>query len=414
LLLLLLGAVFAALSAPIAELACWLMFGNDAHATVFFYANLGIVFTVLFNIELSCLVARKASAVYLWASLAKTLLMLSLNIVLVVYLDAGVLGVVFGTMISALLVAGALLLELLRGRELRGSFGSMRELVVFAAPLVPSVLIDTVVVALDKVLLNRLSTPAMVGGYATGQRLSSLLQLFVVQPFMQIWAVRQLEVLDDPGDAGQTSLTRIFELFIVLLGAAALAVALFAPELIALIAAPEYAHAAGVVPLLALAEIVLLFRSYFEIGVFHARATRLLPWVSLATLVLAVPLYAGSITAFGMRGAAFAFLATALVRVVLVALVARRVSPFGRDLAWSNVVLAIVGAGVVYTVANLLAGVPGSLQACALKLAAVSVYLGVMLASSVIGDDGRAALGAALARLRRPRGGVAGGREGGG
>ncbi|MEQ8662881.1 MAG: oligosaccharide flippase family protein, partial [Gammaproteobacteria bacterium] len=371
LLLLALGAVFAALAAPLAELASRVMFGHDAHATVFFYANLGIVFTVLFNFELSCLVARKASAVYLWASLAKTLLMLTLNIVLVVHLEAGVLGVVLGTLISSVVVAGALLLELLRGRALRGSAAAMRELVAFAAPLVPSVLIDTVVVALDKVVLNRLSTAAAVGGYATGQRLSSLLQLFVVQPFMQIWAVRQLEVLDHPDSGGQASLTRIFELFLVLLSSGALAAALFAPELLALIAAPGYAHAAQVVPLLALAEIVLLFRSYFEIGVFHARATRLLPWVSLASLLFAVPLYVAMIHWLGMLGAAFAFLLTACARVAMVAVVARRVSPFGSDLAWRRILLTVAAAIVVYAVARALGDGDGTLGAAALKLGAL-------------------------------------------
>lgn len=398
-----LGLGFALVAMPVAALTSRLMLGSAEHMALFAWANLSVVFAVLFNFQLSCLVARKASGIYFLAAVAKTGLMLGINVMLVVSLGLGVFGVILGTLISSAVLAAVLAAELLRGRRLRVSRTAARELVVFAAPLVPSVLLDTLVQTLDKIALSRLATPSAVGAYATGQRLSSLIMLFVVQPFMQIWAVRQLEAEDHLGAAERASLARVFDLFLVVLSASALTVALFAPEIVAIIADEAFAPAAAVVPTLALAEIVLLFRSYFEIGVFHANATRYLPWVSLATLIAALPAYAGCVAAFGARGAAYAYLATAVVRVALVAAVARRVSRFGRDLVPAHVALAVGGAFVAFVAAE--AWVPATTTAmtCAARIGLVAAYLGLIGVSPVVGPDGRRLVTARLnARRRTP------------
>lgn len=390
LLLLSLGAPFAILAFPIARLASELLFSGHEHTVVFAYANLSVVFTVLLNFELSCLMAKKASKAYFLASAYKSLLMLATNLFLVVYAGLGVKGVVLGTLLSSIVVGGILLLSLLRGRRLTGSVRTARKLIVFAAPLIPSVLLDTVAAALDKVAINHFAAPSAVGGYSSGQRLSSLLQLFVVQPFMQIWAVRRLEVLEHGTAQGRSSLAWVFDCFFVILCAAALFVSLFAPEIVALIAAAEYAPAAEVVPILALAELVLVYRSFFELNVYRANATRHLPWVSLVTVAVAVPVYVWLVSAYGIEGAALAFLAMAILRVGLVARLALRVLPSRTDLNVATCAITLgVSAGVFLAASALLADRGGAGVYLA-KLTVVLAYSACMLLRPAIGGGARA------------------------
>lgn len=403
-LLLGLGLAFSLAAHPVARLVCWLIFSDPEHVELFTYANLAIVFTVLFNFELSCLLARKASLTYLCAALSKTVILFGANITLVVYLDMGVMGVVLGTLLSSVLISGLLLLELLRGRRMATSASAIRRLVAFAAPLVPSVLLDTIVAALDKLALGRLGSSSAVGEYATSQRLSGLLQMFVTQPFMQIWVVRRIESLDAGSAEDGTNLGRIFSLFLVLLCACALFLALFAPEVISVIASEEYRNAASIIPTLALAQVLLAFRSYFEVGVFHANATRHLPWIALVTLVFAVPTYAGLVTLMGTDGAALAFLIVTSARVSLVGALASRISPLVQDLPALACLAAAAGAVLAYAAAGLLAPADGGWVAGSMKLAVVLAYFAIMFFSPAIDPDLRRAILQGIAkRFAGPR-----------
>ncbi len=374
-----LALLFALLADPLAYATCILLFGSPQHQWLFTLAYWALIFTVLFETQLNYIRVRKKSLQYLLVSIGKAVLFLVLNLLFLLVLDLRVLGIVYGTLFSAAVISVALLASILSRTGFRFSIRILRELASYGLPLVPASFIDVAITSLDKYVLNLLVTTAAVGNYAVGDRLASLLRMFIAAPFTQIWVVRRLETLSQEEDDDEVTFSNIFHYFLIVITGAALTLAMFSPEIVALIASREYLDAALVVPLLACAQILATIEMNFEIGIHHARKTWFLALRSAITLVAAIPLFYFLIASFGLLGAATARLLVHLIRTSLVAWFAIPLSPVVRMFLWRPA-LSVLALGVLaYTISVLLFETTVSPLALVVKAGLLALFLGTLL-----------------------------------
>jgi O-antigen/teichoic acid export membrane protein len=257
----------------------------------------------------------------------------------------------------------------------------------FGGPLVPAILLDTALASLDRILLNRMTTPEIVGRYAFGMRLSAALRMFVAVPFVQIWGVRQLEVMEEArrgiSDAPD-ELARIFLTFASAMTTIALGMALFAPEIVAIVASTDYADAALVVPLLALSQVFVGLQMSSEVAIHHSKRTEFQTLTSGLTLMAALPIYWYSIQWLGLVGASLAVALTQLIRTVLLAHLARRLVPEVGHPPWLRIA-AVIGAGATVWIGVFwLFGTSISLAAVMVKLLTGAAFAVGLIQSGLV------------------------------
>jgi O-antigen/teichoic acid export membrane protein len=365
------AGVFA-LSWPLATLACTVLFGGQEHRGLFFVSLLGLVFNLLFTLELNYVRLLKKPWVFLWVSLVKSLLFLGFNVLLVVVYHKGVAGIVWGTLLSLAIVSIPVAAVILGRVGFGFSRPVLRSMIRFALPLLPARLADISIQFTDKYFLNRFFSTALVGQYALGNRLCSLLQMLIAAPFAQVWVVRRLETLGKETEAQRFD--RIFTYFFVLITMAALGLALFGPEIVTLISTPSYLPASTVVPILSLAFVLMPVDMHFQIAIIHAKKTELLLGISVLCALLNIPLMYLGVSRLGMIGASLALLLGGVIRAGLSAWGGRRYCHVPMEFDGRAVGAVLGGAVISYLVMLAAFGSTLSMRGVLAKLAVLGAF----------------------------------------
>ncbi len=364
--------LIAILAYPASLIASKHLFGLENEAWVFAWAIWGLIPSTLFNLQLNYIIVLKRSGFYLFVSLVKAVLLTGLSLWLVVLLGEGVFGIVLATLVGSTVVSLIILIDMYRTTSMSLSRPILVDLLKFGSPLVPTIMLDTIQSSLDRYVIGSLQGPAALGHYGLGLRVTSLLNLFVTAPFMQIWGVRQLEVLQ-AGD-GSRELPQIFFRFMIVLIGIGVALSVFRDEVIRIIAADAYAPAASVLPWLACVQVLAALRSFGEVGLHHAKKTSPLIAISLVSLLIGAPIYWIVALNAGIVGVAAVCAGVMLVRTGLTLVWADRHSGLVRLFPWHGLVAVVGIAAASVTCASLSTADTGLVEGLTIKLAILAGF----------------------------------------
>jgi O-antigen/teichoic acid export membrane protein len=363
-------ALLGLLAAPL--LARWVLAG--AGTPVFVRIFFVIYFLQsLTGIPFLLVRAEERSLLYVWLNVGKLVAALSLNILFLVHLRMGVMGVLIGNVIVSGVLGVGMAAWTLRRVGLHFSADAFRRLSRFGGPIVVWSLASFVLTFSDRYFLVHWASAATVGVYSLAYKFAFLLSAFAFTPFSQVWEPRRFVVAQRP-DA-QAVFGRVFFYLNLCLGIGALGLVLFTRDVLAVMADPAYLPAAAVVPLLLGATILQQWTGFCNLGLYLKEKTGLYARAGLAGVAAVTVLNFALIPRWGMWGAAWATLAAYAVRFAAVYLFAQRAYPI--DYGWARVarLLAILGAAAGMRMA--LSGVTGapswalSFGLLALTLAAV-------------------------------------------
>lgn len=300
---------FGALALLTAPWVSNLLLGSPAYALVVRVATIAICANGMFSVAQNQLRWQLQPARYSLSSVVYTSVSLTLALVLVVALHWGVSGILAGQ-IGGAAVGTGLAIWFARGRYRRLlDREKLREMLRFSLPLVPSGIGVFATLYVDRIAIKHLMTLADVGVFGVAYRLAGVVTLLLlgVQAALTPLVFTRYRDPDTP-----SQLARIFRYFCVLALMLCLGLTLFAPEILAFFAAPEYGAGAAVVPLLAPA-MLLLGMYIFAPGLDLARRTGVVAAINLLVGALNAALNFALIPRFGIRGAATATLVSAAV-----------------------------------------------------------------------------------------------------
>ncbi len=368
-----LGFGIALLAHPASPYLSTIVLGSSEHKLLFELALYGSILGLLFNLELDYFRANKQPWMFLLLSTAKSLSIFLASIALVVYFKMGVLGIVIATAAAFLIIGVTTLVGLFRQIGFHFEPRHAREMVKFGLPLLPSKLADLSTEFTDKYFINLFVGAGAVGNYALAQRIGSLLQNFIASPFAQIWIVRRLETLGEPG--GQDVFARIFTLFLALMTGAALGLSLFAPEIVGVISSPQYSGAIDLVPLVSLAFAMMPMDMNFQLSIIHAKRTHLLMYASFAAAAVNVVLMYLLVRTLSTTGAAAALLLTNAARVMLTGWFSMRYCRTGLRFEWGKTAVLLLGGTACYAVVRVVFGTESHLAAVGAKFSVIAGYV---------------------------------------
>ena len=280
-----------------------------------YYLALGLstlwVSTLLFVLESYCR-ARRDSGFLATLSVGRLLLNVALNVVLVVWMRQGIAGILWGNLITVVVVCLILLGMFLRSR---GRFVFEPRLVrpywAFGWPLVMFALLSAFMHEADRYILRVFLDLREVGLYSIAYQIGQGVNTLVIAPFTAIWHVLVYEVAQR-ADA-RLVYARVFRHMTYGLALIMLAASLSAETVIRLLAPPEYAPAAELVPIICLAYLFFSMHEHFKVpALITGRTTALLPVVAIAACTN-IALNLLLIPALGARGAAWATVLTFVV-----------------------------------------------------------------------------------------------------
>lgn len=202
-----------------------------------------------------------------WAvgyALTVSLVTIGLSILLVVKLNMG-LGGVYWAQIGSSIVSFILVLFLMYDwlLPIHFDFARMREMLKFAMPLIPAALSFWLMNSASSYFIQHYTTSAEVGLYQLGNSLASAIGL-ATGAFMQAWSPFAFSIAKEENH--QQTYADIFIIYVYWGSLGVLALFLFAPEILIILAPPSFSGAGFVAGLLGLNILILSLPQIVAIG----------------------------------------------------------------------------------------------------------------------------------------------------
>jgi O-antigen/teichoic acid export membrane protein len=356
----LLGSVILTLLGP--AIFGWLLPNTPFNPYVLITVwNAGI--SVVSVLVLQLFRARQQAQYFVTFSLVDFGLTTALIILLVVGLRLGALGSLWGQLLAAVVMAVPALWVLMRAGALGFSWRLLRPSLAFGLPLLPFLLGTWALNVSDRIVLDGLVSREALGLYTLGYQFGVLLNI-IAMALNNAW---QPFFYQNAAEGGNDAMIGSFIIYqVALMVALALAVALLAPEVIRIMAAPAYWSAAAVVPWIA-AGYVARYLYFFPVNSLLFKKQP--GWIAALT-ILAAALNIGLnlllVPRFGIMAAAINTLIAFVVLFALVYVAGQRAFPIAYQ--WGRLIRLFVLALALFAVGWWLVPTENLLVSIALKL----------------------------------------------
>ena len=329
----------ASLIFPSAELftpAEYTKFFRIAFVSLFFNEGIAIALTVFR--------ARGEPTKYAMASISQFLLAVTLNLVFVVALRKGVVGVLYADLVTTACLYIVLMTSLVRRVGIRLSRHELKSMLIYGLPLVPSGLGGWMLVMADRWILVRLLGTDPVGVYSLGYKIGMVIQGILVGPVQLAWLPFLFATASQ--EKARETYARVFTYFLLVALLAALAISTLAKEVLMVMAAPAFRDAYKVIPLVALSYV--LYGCYFQIaaGIYLEGKTKHMAVLMGVAAVLNVALNFALIPHYGIMGSAVATLIGYALLPVGAYVISQRYYRINYE--WGRVIKMVLVVTIIY------------------------------------------------------------------
>jgi O-antigen/teichoic acid export membrane protein len=237
-------------------------------------------------------------------SLLGFLIQVLLTIYLVTVLRLGVLGVLTGQVVSALVLA-VFTLWLIRGQLCwRLSLGRLKALQKFGIPLIFVGLARWVLELSDRFLIDRLAGTYDLGLYSLGSKFANIITFAIIGPFSVAWGAYCFQIA--AGDNAKETFARIATYLLALLCMAGICIVVWGEIVIKIMAAESFWGSEVVLLPLVCTNILTGAVLILSFGMVWVKRTGLVSYIMTAGAILNVALNLVLIPKLGIQGAAWA------------------------------------------------------------------------------------------------------------
>ena len=316
--------------------------------------------------------ATEQTGRYLLLALVAFAAVVVITVILVVIVRLGAVGSLAGQLAGAMVMAGAALAIMWRQRPWRFDGSLARRALDFGLPLLPHTLAGWLLNVSDRWLLGLLlglavaDALAAIGVYSLGYQLGYAIGLAAIS-FNAAWLPFLYRV--GVGPRGPVILRESTTLVVAGFAALAAALAIMAPDLVALIAPAEWSAAADVTAVVAFASAANAAGLMFASGIYLDRATRVMPLLTLVAAGLNLAVNLLLIPRIGIMGAAWSTLLAYAALATMTAIAAERRYPVRIDVVRLG---AMTGIAVAATLLSRIEGAGGVLPSIVWHLALVA------------------------------------------
>ena len=297
-------ALFELLAKPISGL----VLGSAEYTHFFQIVFISIALQTVAVVPESLLLAKKKSITFSTITLLTFVSYLSLNIVFIVVMKMGVMGMVLSTFITKILNLSMLLVVTRGEYALRFSWVKFKSMVHYSLPLLPAGICMFAVHYSDRYFIQKFLTLEDLGIYSLGYKFGMIISMLVAQPIFRIWNAQRYEIakLPDSDVVYGRMFTYILSAFLFV----GLIISTLIDETVSIMAPESYQGASGVVALIVVGYILFGCASFNQLGMYVGYKTKHLAYIQFATAVINFFLNVFLIKKYGIMGAAVSTLLT--------------------------------------------------------------------------------------------------------
>lgn len=267
------------------------------------------------QISLAYLRAKEHSTFFISISLGKLVVQFAANTVLLVWFDAGVLGVLTGNLAAVALGWLVLTVFTVSRCGLRFDLAKLVPVLKYSFPFLLSTMVALVSGTLDRFLINNYLTLHALGLYALALKFSKLLTDLIGEPFNLAYGSFRFTIMGQENAA--TIQARVVRYLFSVSCVTALGLAYFTADVLRVMSAPEYWPAADLVPLLALVGVLKVISYPLQTGILYQKQTRHIFHIGMLVALVSVVCAFVLILWLGVIGACMALLAATATEVIL-------------------------------------------------------------------------------------------------
>ena len=293
---------------------------------------------------------RERSGLFLGFSMVKLVLQLGLNLLLVVYWEQGVLGVVLSAVISSIVLGIGSTIYVSIHEAPAFDWQLTRKMIQFCWPMWLSGLAGLYIGSSGAVFLRMFATLGDVGRLELAVKFSSVAGALIWSPFFQHWEPMSYQYHKEEG--GRRKFQVAFITISALMFAGGMGISIFSAPVIKVMATKPFYAAAAVVPIVTLGFIVNSLRQFFNFSFFVTANTKIHSLCQYGTAGVITVAYLLLVPRFGLMGAALAQTLAFAINFIFVRYLSRRYYDPGFNLAPLGL-FALIGAAA-YVCSNVL------------------------------------------------------------
>jgi len=290
----------------------WLV-GQVQYEQVLIWAFWGTAVATVKGYYFAYLRNSEQAATFSTLTIAERLISAALSVGLVVWGGWGVLGLVVGQMLGALLVTLVVAFRVARVHPPRVAWAPLADSLQLGYPLLPRILLGVVSNSADKYLLSQMTTLGGVGVYSIGQRVANIAFTYMTALQNVFGPQVYARMFSGSADAG-VSIGRYLTPFAYVSTVLSFLIAVFSEEILRILA-PAWTGAIAVVTILTLMYSLQFFGKMPQIQ--YARKTWLISGLSVVGAIVNTTCSALGIWWLGMVGAAWGTLLGGSIMIAL-------------------------------------------------------------------------------------------------
>lgn len=309
------------LSGPLSHI----LLGSDIYQSYFQIGLFTMLIGATCDIGMIYLRLIKKPLVFISITLTRMILSIVLNIFFIVYLNKGVLGILYSSLIVGVLFATGTTVVILKRTRLGFSANLSMQLLRYGLPVIPSNLGNTIVKQSDKYFVLYLTSVADMGIYSLALKMGNAVHNLLTIPFNMAYIPRRFEIMKR--ENAQETLSRIFTYYFFLAGYVGLMLSVLIPEVLHIMVTPKFLKAGEIVPLVVLSMVIFGTHYHFDFGILYSKKTKYLSYIGLSCAAVQIGLNYLLIRRYGFFGAVWSSTISLVLQASLLYIVSQKLYP---------------------------------------------------------------------------------------
>lgn len=300
------------LSAPLSGL----LFGDATLKWIFCLAMIAFFLEMTGQVASSILLIQRRSILISAVGIGRLFVGLALNIILIVWLELGVLGYFLSSAAVALL--SFIIFQRIAFKECGTQYEPRiaKDIIDYQLPLIPSALISFASRQSERVFLRILESIEKVGILEMSYKFPSLIQLLIQTPFMNSWETERVRIAEADPESASKTIGAMFSIALFLLCFAALLIAITIGDLLIILTPEEFWSAQRIAQIECITVVIAGLTHHVNFGYNYARDMK--AWAKLygSLSLIKIGLSYFFILHWGLLGAAYSACLTAIIIIL--------------------------------------------------------------------------------------------------
>lgn len=259
--------------------------GNTEYANLVDLMLFVLFFELIIMVVTSGFMASKQSPVYVGYSLSKLVLNITANLYFIVLLKLGVMGMLYGSLLSNGVIALVIVVHSSIVNGIRVDFAVMKRMLFFGAPLIGAELIGAILHNADRFLIRYYGLLSDVGIYSLGYKFPFFLNALILQSFSFIWLGATLYEIAKRPD-GAYEYTRVTTYFMGIYIFAMFSLSVLSQSIVRVLADEKFFVAHEIIPFVAFGLCFHGISTFFTGGAYIKNKTWLICMIHVPAAVV--------------------------------------------------------------------------------------------------------------------------------